>query len=85
LINVYAVLVAGRVRRFHVRPAAIPQGGAQIVARPGAVLGQSDQVGIVRGDFFDNAGQTRAAAVADVPGEEGHAGSMRGNSATPND
>ena len=56
-----------RKRRFVSRGEAIIVSALEI--GPGPVRGQGDHVGVVRGQFFNDAGESRAAVVANASGE----------------
>jgi hypothetical protein len=63
------------------RPPPVDHLGAECCARLRPVLGQGDHVGVVRRNFFADAGDAGTAAVLDVPGEEDHKHMSRKNSA----
>jgi hypothetical protein len=65
-------MVAGGTGCFDVPQSQLFHGGGQGDAGRGPVLGHRDHVGIVRGDFLNNAWKAGAAAILDVPGEKGH-------------
>ena len=67
-----SIPVAGRVGRLAIRQSPLLHGGAEGRAGRGAVLRHRDHVGVVRGDFLNDARDASAASVLDVPGEEPH-------------